>query len=135
MTHNKRCFLVRNGVHLGDQWSSTIWKKIEKYEKIKTGDSLVFNMITGTIFQNALKFWICFNGNWTIAFIAYKVFKNLYDLNPNFIKETNYRSLNQTHRKDNLYAHSQSIINLEKKAPGHLGDTYGSHYLNTLRKH
>ena len=55
MTHNKRCFLVRNGVHLGDQWNSTIWKKIEKYEKVKAGDSLVFNMITGTILQNCFK--------------------------------------------------------------------------------
>ena len=56
-----------------------------------------------------------------LLFIAYKVFKTLYDLNPNFIKETNYRSPNQTHRKGNLYAHSRSIINLEKKGSRSLG--------------
>ena len=42
--------------------------------------------------------------------IACKVFKTLIELNPNFMEEIFYRSPNLTHRKENLYVHSQNTI-------------------------
>ena len=41
---------------------------------------------------------------------AYKVFITLNDLDPNFMIELFYRSSNLTHRKDDIYVHSQSTI-------------------------
>lgn len=63
-------------------------------------------MIIHAIIQNSFKVLDLFRRKVDEAFMT---LNNFYDLNPNFVKETFYYSPNLTHRKYNLYVHSQNI--------------------------
>ena len=67
--------------------------------------------------------------------VAYEVFKFLNDLNPNFLKEIFWLSLNLTHRKGNFYVHYPSTEKFWNKSLILLWLTYGTHCLKTLSKH
>ena len=53
--------------------------------------------------------------------IPYEVFKTLYDLNPNFMKETFYCFPNLTHRKGNLDVHFRNREKFGNKSLRSLG--------------
>ena len=76
----------------------------------------MFYMIFRVIIQNRLKGLELFqrklnncNQQLTKSFI-------LNDLNPNIMKEIAYRSLNLTHKKENLYVRSRNIIKFGNKS-------------------
>ena len=61
-----------------------------------------------------------------------EIFKTLKYLNPVFMKDIFHYSPNVTHKKHNLYIHTQNTTKFGNKNLSALVQTYGTHCLNTL---
>ena len=63
-----------------------------------------------------------------------EIFKTLNNLNPVFMKDVFHYSQNVTHKKHNLYIHTQNTTKFGNKSLRAFGAKSGTHCLNTLNR-
>ena len=66
--------------------------------------------------------------------MVYEIFKTIKNLGSVFMKDIFHYSPNVTHKKHNLYIHTQNTTKFGNKSLGLLMQTHGAHYLNILNR-